>query len=121
MRTNIARQRNLDVVYTQQILATLAPDWQLPYWALSWLRIQCLNVQLPEWPHLAIASLGPEWPKSAVYYFPFVIAFVLYLPAAHVSTGSSFVMVSKNCIEKVQYKYNVCLLLVYNFSKLIVQ
>ena len=36
-------------------------------WALSWLRIQCLNVQLPEWPQLAIASLGPEWPKSAVY------------------------------------------------------
>ena len=35
-------------------------------WALSWLRIQCLNVQLPEWPQLAIDSLGPEWPKSAV-------------------------------------------------------
>ena len=35
--------------------------------AVSWLRIQCLNVQLPEWPPLAIASLGPEWPKSAVY------------------------------------------------------
>ena len=33
------------------------------------LRIQCLNVQLPEWPQLAIASLGPEWPKSAVYNF----------------------------------------------------
>ena len=36
-------------------------------WALLWLRIQRLNVQLPEWPQLAIASLGPEWPKSAVY------------------------------------------------------
>ena len=36
------------------------------FWALSWPRIQCLNVQLPEWPQLAIASLGPEWPKSAV-------------------------------------------------------
>ena len=45
----------------------LWPDWQLPYGALSWLRIQCLNAQLPEWPQLAIASLGPEWPKSAVY------------------------------------------------------
>ena len=45
----------------------LWPDWQLPYGALSWLRIQCLNVQSPEWPQLAIASLGPEWPKSAVY------------------------------------------------------
>ena len=60
----------------------LWPKWQsvVPFWSrlaiarlaaaiwpLSWLRIQCLNVQLPEWPQLAIASLGPEWPKSAVY------------------------------------------------------
>ena len=38
-------------------------------WVLSWLRIQCLNVQLPEWLQLAIASLGPEWPKSAMYVY----------------------------------------------------
>ena len=53
--------------WSRLAIARLASDWQLPYWALSWLRIQCLNVQLPEWPQLAIASLGPEWPKSAVY------------------------------------------------------
>ena len=53
--------------WSRLAIARLASDWQLPYWALSWLRIQCLTVQLPEWPQLAIASLGPEWPNSAVY------------------------------------------------------
>ena len=52
------------------ILIQTGQKVQLPYWALSWLRIQCINVQLPEWPQLAIASLGPEWPKSAVYHIP---------------------------------------------------
>ena len=41
-------------------------------WGLSLLRIQCLNVQLPEWPQLAFVSLGPEWPKSAVYVCLFI-------------------------------------------------
>ena len=37
------------------------------WWLVFFYQHECLNVQLPRWPQLAIASLGPEWPKSAVY------------------------------------------------------
>ena len=67
------RQMSVRKPHTSEIRAAhpyLKKSWVPPPrdWALSWLWIQCLNVQLPEWPQLAIASLGPEWPKSAVYF-----------------------------------------------------
>ena len=47
-------------------LCIYATKVQLPYWALIWFHIQCLNKQLTELPPLAIANLGPDWPKSPV-------------------------------------------------------